>query len=423
MPLEPALNLFMEFNRKVIAAEKSKKSRAKLQLPEFLHGCSEFYPVLERIGTSEVDNSQFVSKGSITGEVYVRAAQMGTLPLKPLAGEITDIPHLMIKLAADKKSLQFIKYAGEQSNCIMPQAGYIKQIYFRKQNKVYLWKNKFSKQYISLIKPGKLDIQLPAQNQKNDTITYAQSEREKMLVEFVITQFGKCSAATFLNTPFNFKDWNDSVKEYNKCSNELESARIEINKFLSGKKAGEITSERSKEEIQKTLESFGKLADDGDFSTFNTKFNDFISSFFNLKEKNLIDTKDLSNQTENFASALKNQQLDKSKRQLIETHKKSWMKKIKQLQDFYDLQKKLADCSKKFEAAQERLKISAERMKNKASQVDASIEKSLLAMMTVAGKSNWQLNPDIVSATEVKKLSQDITGKITFRPVINADGE
>ena len=99
------------------------------------------------------------------------------------------------------------------------------------------------------------------------------------------------------------------------------------------------------------------------------------------------------------------------------------MKKIKQLQDFYDLQKKLADCSKKFEAAQERLKISAERMKNKASQVDASIEKSLLAMMTVAGKSNWQLNPDIVSATEVKKLSQDITGKITFRPVINADGE
>ena len=99
------------------------------------------------------------------------------------------------------------------------------------------------------------------------------------------------------------------------------------------------------------------------------------------------------------------------------------MKKIKQLQYFYDLQKKFADCSKKFETAQERLKISAERMKNKASQVDASIENSLLAMMTVAGKSNWQLNPDIVSATEVKKLSQDITGKITFRPVINADGE
>ena len=420
MPLEPAMDLFIEFHRKTAAADNNAVTVA---LPEILHGCNEFYPVMERIGTSGVESSKFVSRGPVAGEVYVRAAEIGSLPLKPLAGEIMDIPHLMIKLSADKKSLQLIKYTGDQSRCIMPQAGYIKQIYFRKQGKVFLWHNKFSRKYITAIKPGKLVIRLQSQGQKSDTLAYTPTEREKMLSDIIITKFGKCSAATFLASPFHLQDWNDSVKEYKQYAEEQKMIRNTINQIIQQKSIQKTSPVRSRDEISTHLKDLNKLAQDGDTETFNARYQDFLNSFFNPDEKNLITADELQKETQKLYSMLKNHTLDPGKHKELKKYNKTWVQIVEQLKNLHSLQKRLADCNKKFETAQNRLKISAERIKNKAAQVHADIKKSLLEMMTEKKQSTWQLHPDTVTADEVKKLCNDITSKITFEPVINADGE
>ena len=409
MPGVPALELFMEFHQGTVADKNSNNSSIRINLPEFLHGSSEIYPVMERIGTSQIDNSKFVCKGSVSGEVYVRAAKGGALPLKPLAGEIMDVPHLMIKLAADKKSLQIMKYTGGQSVCIMPQAAYIKQIYFRKQDKVYLWDNKFSPLYIAMIKPGKLVLS------PRGSISYTPSILEKKLTDWYLiqTRFGKCSKATFLGKPFSIQEWNSAVKEYNA----VYAQDLQLKKQIA-KMAIPPTPPRTGDDIQKMLKDLHKLSDAGDFATFTTEFNKFIKSLFNPEEKNLIKANILNKQTEIMCSSLKNQMLDKNKRIQLEKLKHIWLAKIRKLQKFHDLQKNIAANSKKLASARENLKISGESIKSQASQVHIDIEKLLLKMMTVTGMTNWQLAPDVITDAEINELSKAVTGKINFEPVI-----
>ena len=406
LPTQSALELFINFYREIISAQNTR-----LRLPAVLHGSSELYLKMERIGTSKINSSNFVCRGSTPAEVFVRAAQTGSLPLKPLAGEITDISGLMLKISADKKSLQIENYTNDQSNCIMPQPKHIKQIYFRKQNTVYVWENKFSKQYIDMIEPGKLIL---------SPTSYTPAELEKSLSDcrLIETKFGECSSATFLGSSFNFSGWNQSVEEYKSAFQQASQWQKEFQTLIK-----DNSPPRSSKMIQDLLNGLDKLASGGDADTFTTEYSKFIRSLFNPAEERLITHDELRRQTEILCSILKLQLLDKKRREALDKQRKKWLNEVDLFKKFQDLQKNVADNNRNLEKVRERLKISAQSIITKAAQVHIDIEKLLLNMMTEANKSNWQIYPDSITPAEIEILSRNIIGKITFEPVAHAYGE
>ena len=407
LPLQAAWSLFSEFNLASTSAQN-----IRVHLPKELHEAIEFYPVMHKIGTGEVNNSNFVEKNSHGTEVYIRAASTGVLPLQPVRGEITDVPHLMLKLSGDKKTLQASTYTGNRSDCIMPEFHRIGSIYFRTRNKVYVWKNQFDQNYTKLITPGTVIIS------GNDLLKYIPSKIEKSMLIFIRVNIGNYPLATFQTCSFYLKDWNQAVKFYRK-SNEITSV---LKKQLSAV-AKTKAEPRSEKAIRAYMTELQAKANEGDMELVNNLFNTFLNEFFNVSEKTYVETVELKNFSEKLFASLTSHHLDPRKRRLLSAYNEKWKAKIAGLEKFQQNRAKLFAQYKKFDAVSEKIKTVGNRMLVTAGNIHPDIAKKLKAMMTAAGES-WETTPSEIDTKKIAALSKAINKKINFEVVSpNMEGE
>ena len=413
MPLnrKAALSLFITFTNATAAAQGS----VRLQLPEQLHGVDEVYPVMQRIGTSNIDNSKFVEKSAIGNEVYIRAAATGSLPLQPIRGEVTEIPHLFISISSDKKALTAAPYTTYQSGCIMPEFKCIDCLYFRVKNKFYVWKNKFDPAYIKLLKPGNIIIS------GNKQLKYIPGKMQQSLLGFIEIKIGNYPLATFQSSSFYLNDWNQAVIQYTEIAKVAATWQKKVKEMVKTKSAP-----RTEKEVKEIMKEIQKTAQEGDIELTHNKMISFLNDFFNSEEKSPVTDSDLLEFAEKTSSLLTGQLLNKDLRIKVAGNHKKWKIKIKFLSVFMQNKKNWFADRKKLNAASEKLKIAGNRMLNTARNIHPEIESLLHSMMFTQPEKSWGSAPRQITVAEIKKLSKAISLKVNFKETAdssNTEGE
>lgn len=410
LPMQSEVELFIKFR-------EISSSNTGIDLPPQLHGVQEIYPVMDKIGTSliaDTRNNDFVEKGVTPDEVFVRAAIGGSLPPQPVKGRITDVPHLLLKISRDQKSLQVITYTGNRSDCIMPELSKIKQIYFRLKNKVYLWHNRLTPNHAAMLEKGTITISL--NDNRPPAYTPGRLEGKLKSHGYIQTRFGNSREANFNSIPFYLKNWNDAVERYT-------AARREYYKYSKKIKenAKTNTPPRNKQAVQAHMQEMQKRSEEGDFKTISDQITPFLNKFFNPAEKNLVAPDKLQEFAKNIAETLAKRQYSQNKKAEIKKMEKNWLDTIKQLKIFQQLQKKYSTAGINLATAEKQVQSVADSVRLSVHNIHQDIVNLLHGMMTVKSK-NGNLIYDKITDEEISKLCNAIKEKIVFE-VVRSNGE
>lgn len=403
MPLPDALDLFVNF----IGVNKNSQHNIKLELPRLLHGVKEIYPVMQKIGTGRHIDNRFISRGIRLNEVCVRAAEAGSLPLRPLNGAITDTPHLEIKISENGKFLLITEYSTGQRNCIMPEFTNIKQLYFRMPDKVYVWHNKFQKGYLALLKPGKITI-----DEVGHTF-YQPGKTETVLGSQIVTKVGNYYAATFCSSSFYFDKWNRAVQTHLDLFTQAEKLKKQIRKM-----AKKTTNSAGVTKLRAIMESIRQLAVDGDENVTDEEFTRFLDNFFDPAAVKDIPAAELDDFAKQLHKELADSKLDKKQQKKIADLLNQWLKKINKVEKFQQLQKTLISNNKKLSNSTEDLLNARSNTLQTAQNIHRDIEKLLKALITDTVKTPGSAGYKFIREQERNILSKAIREKITFEPII-----
>ena len=381
--------------------DQGSKYSKQLKLPKALQEADEVYIVFSKLGTATVSGFDFIRKLEHSNGIGVAAAHPGTLPLKPYAGSLMDIPHVAIKMDRGNGVLRF-DTVNPNPDCILLNLQDIENIYWSTPTGIFKWSNKFSDRMLKAVKPGVFSIQ------PGGILKYTPGDIEKQLKHYLKIKFGNADGVAFLTGAFDFDSFNKAAADFRLVEKNSRKMETQLKKRVLH------ASPQTKSEFEKECSDITRTASEADYRLAESLMTSLLKKQFSPGDRDAVSLEKIKEFVAETTKILQDKISTEKEEKILERHAAAWKKLIDALNRFRQQKKNFSVQKNLLEKQRSLLQDRARMNLQKANSVSPEVAALLKQLMASAKNKNYDESPGSIDSKDIEILSGAIARRIHF---------